>query len=267
MIDNPLPFCVHLAEISSEIIMSQFTDNIQVKDKSTGGLDIVTATDYELENTIKQTILGKYPNHGFWAEENGGEFKEYTWVVDPLDGTNNFGIGLAIAGTSITLLKNNTPIIGIITYPFTRTYFIGIKGQGVYKNRLVEKYYLPKKFNDKKRIATTIGNPIASSAKEHRIWLNKKLLLESNFNRVLDMWCPVAGFYLLFTGALSGFIAYKNEYYDLLAGYVIGKELGLHIVEFDGNPYSYKMGDYQSFIMTRLANQELIEKLLTILEG
>jgi len=265
MINNPIPFCQNLAKKSSDLILKRFNDTHKIMNKSTNdGLDIVTETDFEIEQSLKNLIKKKYPDHGFWGEENGGEFSEYTWVVDPLDGTNNFGIGLAIAGTSIALLRNGEPIIGIITYPFSNTYFIGIKGFGVYKNNSNKKYN-PPKFIDQKRIAITVGNPTAASPNDHRVWLKKKLLLEQNYNRVMDLWCPVAGYYLLFTGALSNFISYKNEFYDLVAGYVIGKELELKLIDLNGDPYSYKKDDYQSFIMTRYTSQEKLENLLELL--
>jgi myo-inositol-1(or 4)-monophosphatase len=115
-VNNLFSFCQSLAELTSAILITRFSSVPEARDKVSGGRDIVTETDFELEQLIKTSIAKQYPSHGFWGEENGGKFKEYTWVVDPLDGTNNFGIGLAIAGTSIALLKNGTAQLALSSH-------------------------------------------------------------------------------------------------------------------------------------------------------
>ena len=69
------------------------------------------------EKVIKDDILAKFPDHSILAEESGetASSSEYLWVIDPLDGTTNFVHGLSPYCVSIALLKNNKPLLSVIS--------------------------------------------------------------------------------------------------------------------------------------------------------
>ncbi len=76
---------------AGEILMQGFgsTDTIQTKQDQS---NVVTESDFKSEEFIRKTISNKYPTHNILGEEHGFENKQsdYTWIVDPLDGTSNF---------------------------------------------------------------------------------------------------------------------------------------------------------------------------------
>jgi len=99
--------------------------------------ELVTQTDARCQKIIIERIKESYPDHGFIAEEGeGGKiFKQpprggqtLWWVIDPIDGTNNFAHGLPVFVTSIAVLNEGKPIVGVIFGPATDSMFTAVKG-------------------------------------------------------------------------------------------------------------------------------------------
>jgi myo-inositol-1(or 4)-monophosphatase len=97
-------------------------ESVEVKsDKS----DIVTEADYQSEQIIAAVIENEFPDHGIFSEEDvqvEGD-SEYTWMLDPLDGTGNFAHGNPNYSVSIALLKSGTPVVGVVYAPETDELF------------------------------------------------------------------------------------------------------------------------------------------------
>jgi myo-inositol-1(or 4)-monophosphatase len=99
--------------------------------------ELVTQTDARCQKIIIERIKESYPDHGFIAEEgDGGKlFKQpprggqsLWWAIDPIDGTNNFAHGLPCFVTSIAVLNEGKPIVGVIFEPATDSMFTAVKG-------------------------------------------------------------------------------------------------------------------------------------------
>ncbi|MDY6779999.1 MAG: inositol monophosphatase family protein [Halobacteria archaeon] len=108
-------------------------ESIQFKtDKS----DIVTEADYQSEHIITTVVENEFPDHSVRSEEDvqlEGD-SEYTWLVDPLDGTGNFAHGNPNYAVSIGLLKSNTPVAGVVYAPETDDLFYARRGGMAYQN-------------------------------------------------------------------------------------------------------------------------------------
>ncbi|MFA6486556.1 MAG: inositol monophosphatase family protein [Candidatus Magasanikbacteria bacterium] len=98
--------------------------------------DYVTKADLASEKLIKKIILDKFPNHNFWGEESGKTDKtsNFTWVVDPLDGTSNFVLNIPMYSVSIALMKNNEVVLGVVYIPQTDELFWAQKSKGAFCN-------------------------------------------------------------------------------------------------------------------------------------
>ncbi len=121
-LDHYLAFAHRLADLSAAVILPHFRNLTSVEDKSGGGkYDPVTAADKEAEQVIRAEVASAWPDHGIRGEEFGDESSgaEYCWVVDPIDGTRPFIMGLPVWGTLICLTKDGTPILGLMNQPFT----------------------------------------------------------------------------------------------------------------------------------------------------
>ncbi|KIW24939.1 uncharacterized protein PV07_10617 [Cladophialophora immunda] len=106
-------------------------------------VDIVTATDTEVEEFIHSAVRRRYPLHAFVGEEmySRGASKEYlvradrpTWVVDPLDGTVNFTHGFGMFCVSIALVVGHTPVVGVVHAPLLGQLFSACRGRGAWLN-------------------------------------------------------------------------------------------------------------------------------------
>lgn len=97
---------------------------------------IVTEADYASDASIKRMIAGKFPGHNIISEETGfiDNGSEYTWIIDPLDGTSNFAAGIPWFGVLITLLKGSRPELAGAFIPATGVMYIAERGKGATRN-------------------------------------------------------------------------------------------------------------------------------------
>jgi myo-inositol-1(or 4)-monophosphatase len=99
--------------------------------------ELVTQADAQCQQIIINRIKETYPDHGFIAEEGdaGKIFKQppqgdglFWWVIDPIDGTNNFAHRMLLFTVSIAVIHKGEPIVGVIFEPATNSMFTAVKG-------------------------------------------------------------------------------------------------------------------------------------------
>jgi len=97
---------------------------------------IVTKADIDSEKRIIEIILEKFPNHNTLGEETGFQNRnsEFTWVIDPLDGTSNFAAGIPWFGVIICVLKNSVPEMAGCFLPVQNETYFAEKGKGATRN-------------------------------------------------------------------------------------------------------------------------------------
>lgn len=117
---NLLETAKNAAVSAGRIHAEYFESGMEIGEKS-GSNDLVTNADYESEAKIVEVIRESFPGHNILAEEAKYEDKVsgYTWIVDPLDGTNNFASGIPIFCSSVAVAFNGGLIAGAI-YDVTR---------------------------------------------------------------------------------------------------------------------------------------------------
>lgn len=111
------------------------TRDFTVKSKGTVA-NQVTSNDVAVENFLKESLSRILPGSGFIAEESGhgGTETEYTWIIDPIDGTANYVRDLAGSGISVGLYKQMQPFIGVVYNPYRNELFSARKGAGAFCN-------------------------------------------------------------------------------------------------------------------------------------
>lgn len=95
----------------------------------------VTIADREAENLLRQKILSRFPEDGFIGEEFGKVegHSDFTWIVDPVDGTRSFVRGIPFWGTLVGLLYRGEPIAGICYIPPLNITYRGMRGEGAFR--------------------------------------------------------------------------------------------------------------------------------------
>lgn len=119
-------FAVELAEAAGTIIRPLFGDPRLAVDTKSDATP-VTAADRNAEERIREMIATRYPDHGILGEEFGSERAdaEYTWIIDPIDGTKSFISGCPLFGTLIALLHHGQPVTGLIHQPILNQTCLG----------------------------------------------------------------------------------------------------------------------------------------------
>jgi len=97
---------------------------------------VVTEADLASEQAIIKVLDGAPEIYNIISEEAGylDRDSEYTWVVDPLDGTSNFAAGLPWFGVIIALFQGDTPILGGMYLPSDQKLYLAIAGEGATLN-------------------------------------------------------------------------------------------------------------------------------------
>jgi len=120
---------------SGKILLKYFNKPLEIKQKESQS-SIVTEADLESEKIIIGLIRKAYPDHNIIAEEAGfiSNNSEFTWIIDPLDGTSNFASGIPWFGVLITLFKQDTPIMAGAYLPVQNTLYFAEAGKGAYRD-------------------------------------------------------------------------------------------------------------------------------------
>ncbi|MEM9303031.1 MAG: inositol monophosphatase family protein [Pseudomonadota bacterium] len=121
-----LEFALKLADLAEAEILPRYR-RAAVERKADGSE--VTEADRAAEHAIRDAIATRYPDHGVLGEEFGEAATDHrlSWVIDPLDGTRWFALGVPLFGTLIALLENGDPVLGVIHMP--------VSGETVYARR------------------------------------------------------------------------------------------------------------------------------------
>jgi histidinol phosphatase-like enzyme (inositol monophosphatase family) len=130
-----IDFAGSLADAAGGVIRRYFRTAVAVDTKPDASP--VTIADREAETAMRDLIKATFPDHGIHGEEFGIERDdaEYVWVLDPIDGTRAFITGKPMFGTLVALLKDGTPILGIIDQPVLGERWLGVTGQDTTFNK------------------------------------------------------------------------------------------------------------------------------------
>ena len=135
-IDGALLNAVEWARVVGQIHMGGFRKGNLGIDTKSSVYDVVTRVDKESEAYLLKSISANYPDHSILGEETGSHMKEsdFCWVVDPLDGTNNYSQGLPVFCVSIGLEYKGEGVLGVVYAPYLNELYTAVKGQGAFCN-------------------------------------------------------------------------------------------------------------------------------------
>ncbi len=97
---------------------------------------VVTEVDLAAETLLRQLISARYPTHGVIGEEFPPLNKQadFQWILDPIDGTNNFAHGVPTFGIIIGVHFRGEPLVGVIDHPALDLRYSGARGMGAFCN-------------------------------------------------------------------------------------------------------------------------------------
>jgi myo-inositol-1(or 4)-monophosphatase len=107
--------------VAADQILLQGFGKVTASQKSDGSL--VTQTDHAVDEFITTQLANAFPDHAVLSEERNTTYypsTNFSWVIDPLDGTTNFARGLPIWGVSVALLVQGLPVLGLLSFSSLR---------------------------------------------------------------------------------------------------------------------------------------------------
>jgi myo-inositol-1(or 4)-monophosphatase len=203
------------------------------KAESKGLHDMVSYVDRESEKYITSALSDLLPGSGFITEEGTIEenIKEYTWIIDPLDGTTNFLHQLSPYSVSIALSYNGKVILGVVYVIGSDELFYAIRGKGAYMNGEAIRVSETKELNSS-LIAT--GFPYNNFSRLESFMRCLEYFMR-NCQGVRRLGSAAVDLAYVACGRFDAFYEYNLNPWDVSAGLLIVREAGGHTSDFTGN--------------------------------
>ncbi|MBP8081588.1 MAG: inositol monophosphatase [Spirochaetes bacterium] len=224
--------CFTIATEAGLFLKDSFSKKISGAERKDDG-SFSTDTDRKCEKMIISKIKSVFPTHSIIAEESGisKSNSEYTWIIDPLDGTHNFMKSSHNFGVSIAVAKNGELIIGAVYLPMFEEFYFAEKNGGASKNDI--------KFVSQE-------NPLENSTividADFKSDIQKNLSLISNIAdkcfaiRILGASSRELTY--LSEGIVDAVIQFNDPAWDFAAPAVILREAGAKITSLSGEELS-----------------------------
>lgn len=240
-----LEVALEAAAAGAAVLREQFgSESLRVRAK--GRNDLVSSADHAAEAAIFGVIRGHFANAAFLGEESGrsgARGDELVWIVDPLDGTNNFLQGLPIFCTSVAACRRGEPVAGVVREPLTGIVYSAVRGGGAWKDEGGSRERLRVTAHaglDGAFLAT--GFPFrAHAALDLYLAAFREVFLEARAVRrcgaaALDLAHTAAGVY-------DGFFEFRLSAWDIAAGVLLIEEAGGRVSDVDGGRDYFTSGN------------------------
>ena len=254
---NYSKFIENLAKKLTKFYYLKLNKPFKVSNKLKGkGYDPVTSADKAFEKFIRKEIKKKFPEHQVIGEEYGHKKSKsnFSWVIDPIDGTRSFVIGNPTWSNLISLNYKGNPIVGLANFPILKKYYFNTSLNSAYVSENGKKRRI--KINRK----ATFSNMKLSAAFHGSLSLNQQKKIPQILKR-MQFPCADALSYSHFTeGKLDIVIQCGNKIWDIHALIPIIRAAG-GIVTTWKNDDAKKAGN-----IICSANKSLHKKMLKILK-
>lgn len=251
-----LPEVQNLVLSAGDIILDHNRKPREIQYK--GRIDLVTATDIAVEEYLKKRLEPLLPEATFLAEESAAtaSLTEYTWIIDPLDGTTNFAHGLPHAATSVGLWHKDRVVLGIINAPILKECYTAVIGGGAACNGEALRV---SSTADLERSLVATGFPYTIERELPGVIARLQAVLPAVQgvrrcgSAALDLAYVAAGRY-------EAFYEMTLSPWDVAAGWLIVQEAGGMISRMDGSAYALHHHDILA------SNGRVHDAILALLE-
>jgi myo-inositol-1(or 4)-monophosphatase len=233
-LDHACRVAVRAAEAAGAVVRRGLVGGRPATRVKDGAGDVVAELDLAAERLVVRRIRAAFPGHGILAEEHGlraAADGTWSWLVEPLDGTNNVAIGLRACAVGIALCRNGVPVLGVVHDPVAGHTYWAIRDRGAFgpdgplhtaSSRLADTGGV---------LAWLQGYAVGRDDARARAL---RLVLERGSRRLVQLWAPLLCWVMLARGDIEGFVGYRAGVADLPAGGLIAREAGVRICGFDG---------------------------------
>ncbi len=234
---NILETVKHAAYEAGALLREGYQADGRVAFEHKGASDFVTAYDKAAEAAIIRRISRDFPEFAFLGEESGatqGSDSDYTVVIDPLDGTNNFLHGVPHFSVSIAVTKGDELLLGVVYHPVLDEMLWAGHNIGAFLNET--------------RLTMSSPRPLSEMLVSTCLPYHAKGDYTTSLNQLTALMPQVAGIRSPGSAALE--IAYTSlgrfdafwsqgarlDFWDIAAGIVIAREAGCTVTDLNGDP-------------------------------
>lgn len=262
---NYSSFIQSVLQEASEIANEKFGKVTGVT-KAGDNNQVLTEADLAIGKLILERIKKEYPDYNVIDEEAGviDNGSEFTWVVDPIDGTSNFANRIPTYGIMSGLLKDAHPIAGGISLPFFKEIYIAEKGKGAFCNG--EKISVS---SETKLTNSLIAYGIDGHQEDPTVTFDEvKLLGDIILNcRNLRSSNSAFDFVLVAKGAYGAFLNKTSKIWDNIASHILVEEAGGLYTDFYGKQMNYKnpltrTNEYFTYCMAAPALHKQLQEII-----
>ncbi len=196
----------------------------------------VTPIDIAISEHIQATILAEFPQDQFFSEELTPTdvpvpvVSRFCWVLDPIDGTNNYASGISHCAISLALLERGVPVYGVIYDMARRVLIHGGPGRGVWDEGK------PVKANAEPPSGHSL---IGFHSPVEKIYAEEGKRLLENF-KIRGLGSSTLHLAYVAIGLLDGVVDHNNKIWDIAAACALLEEAGAEIHYLQGAPYPMK---------------------------
>jgi myo-inositol-1(or 4)-monophosphatase len=226
------------ANAGSRIVSKYFANlasaGIETKTADEKYQGIVTQADVESENVIVAEIKRAFPDHAFLAEEEHSDSadSEHLWIIDPLDGTNNFAHGIPHFAVSVAYYQNGKPHCGVILNPSTGDVFTTQRGRGAWCNGNRVSVNQHASFSD---TMIAVGFYYDRGAMMRATLDAVEALFEQNIHGIRRFGTAALDIVQVGLGRFGGYFEYKLSPWDFAAARLFLEESGGKITTCSGD--------------------------------
>lgn len=250
---------VEAARKAGAVLLKYYRKDLNVKIKGNNLKDVVTNADIEADKVVRDMLLEKFPETGIVSEESEAKEGEYTWYIDPLDGTTNYSEGLDFFCTSIALGKGDDIILGVIYAPLKKELYTAVKGKGAFCNG--KRIYVSR-LNDPAQVVIDLDFGYKMEGREKTLKIISQVM-SSRAVRLCGSGALTCA--MIAEGIKKAYIHFGTKPWDYSASTLLIREAGGKVTDIEGNPWNV---DSKSGIIASkgILHDYLLEKVRKALE-
>lgn len=230
-INNFLDVCIQAVKAGGLISKNNFLAQNTILRKQDNS--IVTQIDIEAEKAMRKVIKKYFLDHKILGEELGGQLKkcEYTWVIDPIDGTSNYAKQKPIYTCGAALLKDNQILCSALLIPEEEKLFTAQNGKGA--------------FLDNKKLSTNNEENLSKAViatsrpgKFKKQFQEKIDKIESQIEKINVFGSGLYSIACVASGDINAAVCYIPKIWDVAPAILLAQESGATSLDYSGKPWN-----------------------------
>lgn len=201
--------------------------------------EVTSQNDHEADAIIINHLTDRCPDHNLLTEETGlvDNGSDYTWIIDPLDGSSNFLNHNPFFAVSIALAYKDSPITGVIFAPYLEEMVVARRGHGCTVNGR------PVFVSDTDELAKTYVVGCPGGEKSNKRFAELEYAIHKQNKDFRKIGSAAVECYMVAAGRVDAFTTLSISCWDVAAGVLCVEEAGGRVSNFTGEPWNLEKTD------------------------